>query len=157
MDTLSPEARSKLMSRIRGKDTAPELVLRRFLHAGGYRYRLHDRRLPGRPDIVFPARRKIIFMHGCFWHRHDGCRLASIPKSRVDFWTTKFRTNVERDARNEVDLAARGWKVMVVWECEVRHLAELGPRLVGFLGPSARMETVGEPSPPPKDQLVARF
>jgi DNA mismatch endonuclease (patch repair protein) len=118
-DTLSPEGRSECMSRVRGKDTKPEIKVRRFLHAAGLRYRLHAADLPGKPDLVFPSRRIALFVHGCFWHRHDDpdCRLARMPKSRLDFWEPKLRANVERDARNADALADAGWRVMVVWEC----------------------------------------
>jgi DNA mismatch endonuclease (patch repair protein) len=107
------------MSRIRGRDTAPELALRRALHRRGLRYRLHDAKLPGRPDIVFPSRRAVVFVHGCFWHRHDGCRIATTPKSNTAFWQAKFDRNVERDLRNCERLGELGWTVIVVWECEL--------------------------------------
>lgn len=133
MDTLTPAQRSERMSRVRGRDTKPEMVVRRLLHARGYRYRLHARDLPGRPDLVFPARRKVIFVHGCFWHRHEGCALARMPKSRLDFWQAKLEGNRERDQRKLRDLAARGWRAMVVWECELRDLPGLAVRLEEFL------------------------
>ena len=116
MDRLTPNQRSENMRRIRGKDSAPERAVRRLLHKLGYRYRLHRRDLPGRPDIVFPTRRKVIFVHGCFWHRHPGCKFAYNPKSRLEFWSTKFRQNVERDNRATAMLMASGWAVLVVWE-----------------------------------------
>ena len=127
--------RSALMARIGPKDTAPELVVRRLLHSSVYRFRLHFRTLPGRPDIVFTRRAKVIFVHGCFWHRHAGCARATLPKTRRDFWQTKFDANVARDARNEAELKSLGWQVMVVWECETRNLHRLMNRLVEFLGP----------------------
>lgn len=117
-DIMSPEQRSERMSRIRGRDTHPELALRRLLHAAGFRYRLHQS-LPGRPDLVLPKYRAIIFVHGCFWHRHAGCRVANTPKSNVDFWTGKFARNVARDATVESTLRQSGWRVLVVWECEL--------------------------------------
>ena len=120
MDTLTKEARSALMSKIRGKDTRPELIVRRALHAMGYRFRLQAKELPGKPDIVFRPRRKAIFVHGCFWHRHEGCRIASSPKSRQDYWEAKFARNVARDRRNLAALADEGWRVLVVWECQTR-------------------------------------
>jgi DNA mismatch endonuclease (patch repair protein) len=123
------------MSRIRGKDTKPELVVRRLAHALGYRYRLHRKDLPGRPDLVFPGRRKVVFVHGCFWHRHPGCRKASTPSTRREFWETKFAQNVERDARKEAELRAAGWEVLVIWECETRDSAAVAKRLREFLGP----------------------
>lgn len=133
-DTLTPAQRSALMARIRGVDTKPELAVRRALHAKGYRYRIHVRELPGRPDLVFAKRRTAVFVHGCFWHRH-GCSRTSTPKSREDFWQSKFDANVERDRRNEALLLHDGWRVFIAWECEVERDAMLIPRLVKFLGP----------------------
>lgn len=119
-DIVDPETRSRMMSRIRGRDTRPEVGLRRALHSRGLRFRLHDRRLPGRPDIVFPRFRAACFVNGCFWHRHAGCRYATTPASRRAFWAAKFEANVARDARNRLELLAVGWRVAVVWECAVR-------------------------------------
>lgn len=133
MDRLSPDARSRLMSRVRGKDTAPEMVVRRLVHALGYRFRLHRKDLPGSPDLVFPGRRVVVFVHGCFWHRHEGCRLASTPKSNEAFWEAKFGRNVERDARKERELRALGWRVLVVWQCETKDRDELTRQLTSFL------------------------
>ena len=121
MDTLAPKERSERMSRVRGKDTKPELIVRRLLHGLGYRYRLHARDLPGKPDIVFRSRRKAIYVHGCFWHRHEGCSLASRPKTRQEFWEAKFQSNVARDRRVAKQLELNEWKVVVIWECEVRN------------------------------------
>ena len=134
-DTLSPAARSERMSRIRGRNTRPELIVRRLLHSLGYRYRLHRRDLPGRPDIVFPRRRKAIFVHGCFWHRHDdpNCRLARLPKSRLEFWLPKLEANHLRDVRNQATLVAAGWSILVVWECELAKIEQLKNRLIEFL------------------------
>ncbi|MEQ1768471.1 MAG: DNA mismatch endonuclease Vsr [Devosia sp.] len=115
------------MARIPSRDTAPELALRRALHALGFRYRLHDKRLPGRPDVVLPKYRTAIFVHGCFWHRHAGCKVATTPKSNTDFWLRKFGRNVERDQEHSTELQRLGWNVMVVWECEVRS-----PSLAGM-------------------------
>ena len=134
VDRLSPEARSRNMARISGKDTSPEMTVRRLLHNMGYRYQLHLRSLPGRPDLVFPRRRKAVFVHGCFWHRHQGCRYAYRPKSRTDFWDGKFAQNIERDARNLCALADRGWEALVVWQCEIKDLGLLRNRLSEFLG-----------------------
>jgi len=119
MDRISREHRSWNMSRIRGRDTKPEKAVRSLLHRMGYRFRLHGRDLPGRPDIVLPKHRTVIFVHGCFWHRHRGCKYAYTPKSRVGFWAKKFRANRLRDRRNEISLRERGWNVLVVWECEL--------------------------------------
>jgi DNA mismatch endonuclease (patch repair protein) len=120
-DTVSPTDRSRMMAGIRGKDTQPELALRRALFARGYRYRLHDRSLPGRPDLVFSKWDAVIFVHGCFWHRHKGCRFATKPATRPEFWEAKFAGNVERDNRQMAALRASGWRVRVVWECDVRR------------------------------------
>lgn len=121
MDTLTPAERGERMRRIRARDTSPEMTVRSFVHALGFRYRLHDRGLPGTPDLVFPARHKVIFVHGCFWHRHNRCPLARLPKTRLDFWLPKLQANKRRDARARRALTALGWSSMVVWECELRH------------------------------------
>ena len=134
MDTLTPDQRSALMARIRGVDTKPEMSVRRALHACGYRFRLHGRGLPGRPDIVFKKRKRAVFIHGCFWHRH-GCKRTTHPKSRQDYWEDKFAKNVARDQRNTALLADDGWHVFVAWECEVDTDETLLQRLMEFLGP----------------------
>ncbi len=118
-DIVTPETRSRMMSGIRGRDTKPELAVRRYLHQLGFRYRLHVRELPGRPDVVLPRYRTVVFIHGCFWHRHPGCRYAYRPKSREEFWETKLTGNRQRDLRDEQRLCALGWRVLVMWECEV--------------------------------------
>lgn len=128
MDTLSKEQRGVRMSRVRSKDTKPELVVRRLVFSMGYRYRLHDRRVPDTPDLVFHGRRKALFVHGCFWHRHPRCVLARMPKSRLDFWRPKLEGNTERDSRNMVALREQGWDVLVVWECETKDTERLGKR-----------------------------
>ncbi|MDH4609722.1 DNA mismatch endonuclease Vsr [Pseudomonas sp. BN102] len=118
-DFLSPAERSDRMSRIRGKDTQPELALRKVLHGLGLRYRLHGAGLPGKPDLVFPRYKAVVFVHGCFWHRHSGCKIATTPKSNTPFWLEKFEKNVTRDAQAAADLQVLGWTVLVVWECEL--------------------------------------
>lgn len=118
-DTLSPEERSERMSRIRSRDTKPELALRSALHRLGFRFRVNARQLPGKPDIVLPKYRTVVLVHGCFWHRHDGCKIASTPKSNTAFWEEKFARNVERDRSVAEKLAQMGWNVVVVWECEL--------------------------------------
>ena len=120
-DRISPEHRSWNMSRIRGKDTGPELRLRSLLHRAGFRYRLHDTTLPGKPDLVLPRYRTVIFVHGCYWHRHSGCKYATTPRTRTDFWLAKFQGTVERDCRAVEELSRRGWRVITVWECELKR------------------------------------
>lgn len=118
-DIVDREKRSQMMSNIRSKNTRPEMKLRRALHARGFRYRLHDQTLPGSPDIVLPKYKVAIFVHGCFWHRHQGCPKAYNPKSNIDQWSTKFRSNVARDFRDTMLLRAAGWRVITVWECSL--------------------------------------
>ena len=119
-DIVDRAVRSQMMAGIGGRDTKPELVLRRALHARGFRYRLHDRKLPGTPDLVFPRLRAVCFVHGCFWHRHAGCPYTTDPATRPEFWQAKFRANVERDRRAREILLETGWRVAVVWECALR-------------------------------------
>lgn len=119
-DVHTPEQRSFNMSRIRGADTKPEILLRSLLHRAGFRFRKNVRSLPGTPDIVLPKYRTVIFVHGCFWHRHEGCRFATSPKSNVTFWQEKFAATVQRDRRNEDWLRAEGWSVITVWECAIK-------------------------------------
>lgn len=121
MDKITKEQRSYTMSRIRSKDTKPEMLVRRHLHALGFRYRLHDSKLPGHPDIVLPKWHTVIFINGCFWHRHEGCKVATMPKSNVEFWQTKFEKNVARDRKEQKALADAGWHVIVIWECEAKN------------------------------------
>ncbi|AOJ97511.1 very short patch repair endonuclease [Burkholderia vietnamiensis] len=121
------------MALVRAKDTKPELLVRRLVHGMGYRYRLHRRDLPGTPDLVFPGRSKVIFIHGCFWHRHARCELARLPKSRGDFWLPKLTANAERDARNVRALRRLGWGVLTIWECQLGDTANLANRIRRFL------------------------
>ena len=114
-----PLSRSENMARIRGKDTGPEMAVRRVFWKAGLRYRLHDRRLPGSPDLVFPGRRTVVFIHGCFWHCHEGCGNFRIPKTRTEWWTAKLMRNKTRDAEAQAQLEAAGWRVIVLWECEI--------------------------------------
>lgn len=125
--------RSALMSRIRSKNTNPEVTVRRMLHARGLRFRLHRRDLPGKPDIVFPRHRLAILVHGCFWHQHEGCRLASKPKSRIEYWTPKLSGNVRRDLKAQAALRALGWRVEIIWECEARSAKAIDARLSEIL------------------------
>lgn len=119
-DIVDQATRSRMMRAIRGRDTAPELAVRRYLHATGLRFRISDRRLPGRPDLVFPSLKTALFVHGCFWHQHPGCPHASTPSSSTDFWRKKLEGNIERDSRNEKVLREMGWEVLTIWECETR-------------------------------------
>ena len=134
VDTLTTAQRSALMARIKGVDTSPEMFVRRALHARGYRYRIHGSGLPGRPDLVFKRRRAAVFVHGCFWHRH-GCKKTTTPKSRQDYWQEKFAKNVARDQRNLAQLADDGWRIHVVWECEIDRDETVIDQIVAFLGP----------------------
>jgi DNA mismatch endonuclease (patch repair protein) len=133
MDTLTPLQRSERMTRVRATNTKPELAVRRLAHRLGYRYQLHRRNLPGTPDMVFAGRRKVVFVHGCFWHRHAGCALARLPKTRQEFWLPKLTANAARDKRHAAALRRLGWGVMTIWECELRQQAQLASRLRRFL------------------------
>lgn len=139
MDTSTSAQRSALMSRIRSKDTQPEMVVRRMLHRLGYRYILHDKRLPGMPDLVFPSRRAVVMVDGCFWHGHN-CSLGSKPKTNSDFWAAKIQGNKKRDAKHRRAIRHMGWRVIVVWECATRRrdLTSLERRLVKFLDAAQR-------------------
>lgn len=132
MDTRNSEQRSRIMRSVKTKDTGPEMLVRRLLHRLGYRYRLHARDLPGRPDLVFRSRKKAVFVHGCFWHGH-GCAKGKLPKSRLDYWGPKIEGNVARDAAAMRSLRAKGWKPLVVWQCECKSTARLQRRLIKFL------------------------
>ena len=132
-DKLSASRRSENMRRIRSEDTAPELVVRKTLYSLGYRYRLHCKDLPGKPDIVFKGRRKAIFVHGCFWHQHPGCSEAHTPKTNTSYWLPKLARNVKRDKEAEEALAAAGWKTLVIWECETSDAVSLARRLGRFM------------------------
>jgi DNA mismatch endonuclease (patch repair protein) len=120
VDNVSSERRSQIMARIRSKNTSPEIRVRRVAHALGLRFRLHRQDLPGRPDLVFPRHRTVVFVHGCYWHQHRGCKRSQLPKSAQDFWSDKFSKNLERDARNEALLKKQGWSIIVIWECETK-------------------------------------
>jgi DNA mismatch endonuclease, patch repair protein len=129
-DIVDQATRSRMMSGIRGKDTKPELEVRRFLHRLGFRYRIHDKHLPGHPDIVLPRYRTVVFVHGCFWHQHPGCKLAAKPGTNAEFWRDKLRGNVERDARSIQRLSELGWRSVTVWECETGDLLTLPDRIM---------------------------
>ena len=133
VDRLTPENRSQLMSRIRSENTQPELIVRRLLWRMGYRYRTHPKDLPCKPDIVFRGRRQVVFVHGCFWHRHQGCERTAIPKTKESYWLPKFDRTVQRDKDCENRLREIGWSVLVVWECETKNLALLESKLRDFM------------------------
>ena len=133
MDHVAPEKRSEIMRAVRAKDTRPEMFVRRLIHSLGYRYRLHVKNLPGNPDIVFRPRRKVIFIHGCFWHAHEGCSKGGLPKTRIDYWKTKLENNRFRDFRNQKQLDKLGWQSLVVWQCQLRDPIKLESELIQFL------------------------
>lgn len=128
------------MRKVRSKDTSAELAARSLIHGMGYRYRLHDKRLPGSPDLVFRSRRSAIFIHGCFWHKHKGCSKARTPKTNVAYWDEKFRANVERDRRNVRELRSQGWKVLVIWQCELKEPENVARLVEDFLEKGAERE-----------------
>lgn len=129
VDVFTKSKRSEVMSRIKSRDTLPELTVRSMLHAMGYRFRLHRKDLPGNPDIVLPRHKTVVLVHGCFWHRHKGCKFAYTPKSREEFWHSKFEANVARDIRAMKELRRLGWKVLIVWECELPDSGRVKKRL----------------------------
>ena len=133
MDSLSPAERSEIMARVRSKNSRPELFVRKLVFRLGYRYRLHAKDLPGQPDIVFRSLRKVILVHGCFWHRHPGCALARVPKSRLEFWLPKLEGNRKRDEKNKRALQRQGWSVLTIWECQLKHSERLTVRIGRFL------------------------
>lgn len=137
MDTVSEKRRSENMRHIRSKDMKPEMIVRRLVHRMGYRYRLHGRELPGKPDLVFRPRRAVIFVHGCFWHQHDDpeCNIARMPKSRLDYWEPKLSRNKARDRQHHAELVSCGWQVLTVWECQTKQakLSELAEIVRSFL------------------------
>lgn len=132
MDVFSPEKRSQVMSRIRSKDTKPEKIIRSILHKQGFRFRINRKDLPGKPDIVLPKYKTVIFVHGCFWHRHEGCKYAYTPKSNIDFWNKKFSSTLQRDKNIQNKLRKSGWKVLTIWECEIKEI-EKTPELLDSL------------------------
>lgn len=133
MDKVSQNKRSEIMRSVKSKNTRPEMIVRSLLHSYGYRYRLHDGTLPGRPDIIFKSRKKVIFVHGCFWHRHKNCKRASVPSSRQDYWIPKFQNTIARDKCNQKILVHNGWTYLIVWECEIGNPQELISRIREFL------------------------
>jgi DNA mismatch endonuclease (patch repair protein) len=134
VDRLSTSRRSENMRRIRSTNTSPELCVRGLVHRLGYRFRLHRKDLPGKPDLVFPRLKKVVLVHGCFWHQHLGCIDSHVPKSRIGYWAPKLQRNCERDAENSRMLLSQGWRVLIIWECETRDAAGLEATLTRFLG-----------------------
>ena len=133
-DRVSPEIRSRIMASVKSRGTNPEIQVRRLLHKMGYRYRLHRANLPGCPDLVFPSRRKVIFVHGCFWHSHPGCNRSTMPATNREFWITKIKKNQARDIKNEALLEATGWSVKTVWQCQLKDMGSIACQLETFLG-----------------------
>lgn len=129
----TPEDRSRIMRAVKGKDTKPEMKVRRMIHGMGYRYRLHRKDLPGKPDLVFPSRKKVIFVHGCFWHGHDCSRGARVPKSNRDYWISKINRNRDRDAQSNEALLKDGWRVLTIWECELKDLKSVNTEFKNFI------------------------
>ena len=143
----TPEQRSRIMRAVKGADTAPEMTVRRMAHGMGYRFRLHRKDLPGKPDLVFPKLHKVVFVHGCFWHGHDCARGARIPKGNREYWVAKIGKNRKRDSLTRTSLAKSGWQVATFWECDLKDLERLKERLSEFLGnqgPTKRGRTVAE-------------
>lgn len=148
-DVVSPAKRSQMMSGIKGKNSLPEMLVRRVLFAMGYRFRLHRRDLPGVPDIVMPGRKIAIFVHGCFWHMHKGCRYAKMPATRTEFWKAKLEANVERDGRAVEKLQALGWRVLCVWECSTRDVHASGglqAAMIAWIEGGGQLGEIGAPS-----------
>ncbi|MBJ9920124.1 DNA mismatch endonuclease Vsr [Burkholderia cenocepacia] len=133
VDSVSKEKRSHVMSLVKGKNTRPEITVRRIVYNEGFRYRLHGVKLPGKPDLVFAGKWKVIFVHGCFWHRHENCPLACIPKSNHEFWRMKLEKNKARDIENMEKLVNAGWHALVVWECELKDIARVREKIICFL------------------------
>jgi DNA mismatch endonuclease (patch repair protein) len=150
VDTIDPARRSRNMAKVRGKNTGPERLLRSLLHRMGCRFRLHDAKLPGKPDIVLPRRKAVIFAHGCFWHGHAGCRRAALPTTRAEFWAAKIAGNVMRDARVRAALEALGYRCLVIWQCEMKDVESLRQRLRDFLETPAPQKGASRGEPPAK-------
>lgn len=156
MDTVPRGERSRIMRAVPRKDTAPEVRVRKMAHKLGLRFRLHRKDLPGSPDLVFPKYRLCLFVHGCFWHRHPGCKKATTPKSNAAFWTEKFAKNIERDRRQVEELMALGWRVGIIWECQTQNDYQLEHALMSVIGPRFRGRSACFDSPPPEGHRCAR-
>ena len=148
-DTLTPLERSRLMAKIKGKNTGPERAVRALLHRAGYRFRLHVRNLPGTPDVVLPRHRTVVFVHGCFWHRHPMCKTASTPKSHRKFWADKFARNVANDRKHRRQLRRLGWRVITIWDCQLRHPERVLARINKILSAPVAGCAVPDPTPLP--------
>jgi DNA mismatch endonuclease (patch repair protein) len=155
MDRLTPEERSRLMSKIRGKDTKPELLVRSMLHRAGYRFSLHRKDLPGKPDIVLRKYKTVVFVHGCFWHCHKGCKSAHLPKSNSAFWKRKLERNVANDSRHQAKLAEMGWNVVVVWECELKDPEAVLTQLMAELSRAIPPKAIRYPAADPPELPIA--
>lgn len=142
-DVMTPEQRSRCMAAIRGKDTKPEMIVRKYLFSRGLRFRVQVRKLPGNPDIALPKYRTVIFVNGCFWHGHEGCRYYRLPKSNVEFWENKIKNNKARDTRNENELKSLGWRVIRVWECDIKRVAEREEHLQGLYDAITKPQSAG--------------
>ena len=145
-DVVSPAVRSRMMSGIKGKNSQPEILIRKMLFSAGYRFRLHRRDLPGTPDIVMPGRKIVIFVHGCFWHAHEGCKYFKVPATRPDFWIAKLQSNVDRDKRAFEKLKTMGWRILCVWECATRESEtekSLLKRMISWIDSDIRIEEIG--------------
>ncbi|ALC11653.1 DNA mismatch repair protein Vsr [Sphingopyxis sp. 113P3] len=151
-DIVDQATRSRMMARIRGRDTKPELAMRKALHARGLRYRLHYKGLPGRPDLVFPKFQAVVFVHGCFWHRHEGCRFTTTPATRPEFWAQKFEQNVLRDHRAIANLEQSGWRTAIVWECAIKEYGgeQISDRISQWLAEDHGSLVVPDSHPEPK-------
>jgi DNA mismatch endonuclease (patch repair protein) len=155
MDRLTPERRSWLMSRVVSKNTSPEIRVRKAAHALGLRFRVHPSALPGKPDIAFRKRKTVVFVHGCFWHRHPRCKKASLPKSRVGYWQRKFALNVRRDKQVTSELRKQGWRVATIWECETKNPALLTRRLISIFGTSGKCTRCSSENNQPRSRLFS--
>lgn len=154
--TEDAATRRRTMQAVRSEDTKPELLVRRLIHSLGYRYRLHRRDLPGKPDLAFPSRRKVIFVHGCFWHGHDCARGARIPKTNADYWKKKIFRNVERDAATRIVLETDGWSVLVIWECEIKNKVRLEKLIRSFLNGRRAVRVRDESNSKEKEEVGFR-
>ena len=130
------------MSRIKSKNTKPEILIRKLLHNIGYRYRIHIKNITGKPDLTFTRRKKVIFVHGCFWHRHKNCKFSTCPKTNIEFWNEKFEKNIKRDRKVQLELNKQGWKHLVIWECELKHLEKIKTKILNFLGPTSSSKKI---------------